>query len=594
MIFDYKLDKYVDTTPIKETCKQNDTVYLNIEIFERGVQKELNSTDYMATFSLLKPDNTLCIITMTDVDKLKIEDKKVKVKLLEECTKVNGIAKWELRVTNLKNNDEDFSFTQEIEINPSILITNPTASQNASNLIDDMKEVTDKGTNIIKDINDTVTNADNTLKDFESKYPNATTLYNDVANIKQLGIRNLFKNSRTFSDNWSVSNDASIPYVVYTDSSGNTTDPKPYTYKGLYVYETKKNWGSYRQKINLEKDKDYTMSVYLKANVDDINVNYYCGVDDTTKNYGGNVTSNVSTEWKRYTFTFTAEQEGETLLRVEPSNIESKNGTLSVCGYMLVEGKFTSIDHVLALEDFSSLQTISGNDLLYEGESGQVSNCRGLGCTNAPNDVSWWFYDIKTHSDLYKNIIAKNYSNGDIKEKYCNNGTWSDWIDILTTKSSIAASQITEDTTHKFVTSAEKQKIKLSYGEYTSPISNTQEKTVGINNSYTHFKVTWYITNKQNVSDFIVSVGTGYTELVRETGGGAIVYSIEFILVDSTNNTWMYITDGHIANTAVGMYNSNFIGVITLDKIEQVTLHSETVGDLFDGGIAVLEYLKEK
>lgn len=126
--------------------------------------------------------------------------------------------------------------------------------------------------------------------------------------------KNLYVGSQDFSgiwenaDKWSTANE---------------------TYNGLVVKYRQGTWNGLVKEIEIERGGTYTFSFYAKKNTNGT-LNAYTG--------GGvgavpdNATFNATTEWQRFSFTFTSSTGGKLRARVEnPTN----NTTIYICGYQL-------------------------------------------------------------------------------------------------------------------------------------------------------------------------------------------------------------------------------------------------------------------
>lgn len=126
--------------------------------------------------------------------------------------------------------------------------------------------------------------------------------------------KNLYEGSQYFSGDWKNAD-------KWTTANE--------TYNGLVVKYRQGTWNGLVKEIEIEKGGTYTFSFYAKKDTNGT-INAYTG--------GGvgavpdNATFNATTEWQRFSFTFTSSTGGKVRARVEnPTN----NTTIYICGYQL-------------------------------------------------------------------------------------------------------------------------------------------------------------------------------------------------------------------------------------------------------------------
>lgn len=545
-------------------CNQNDDIHLVLYLYENGVSLNLSDTDTY-TIKYVNANNT---ITNNDMfgGGHSNNDNILSIYFPRNCTLSSGTAHMQVTLNksdNNVNNKQTSTFPIDIKIIPSV-IQGQEVSQNATNLVNNLDEANKKGQEII-----------NNIKDTETKYPSSTQLYKDVQSLKEIGIRNLFRYSRDFSKYWTVSNAT----IIKNDGSSNSN------YRGLTEYTTDKNWGGLRQTVELEKGKTYTLGVYLKCNVSGVRVDFYCTVpSDTTKNYGGLVTNNVSLDtWQRYTVTFIAEETDNTDIRVEPTNIESKGGLLEVCGYTLVEGLYSPQDFFESIDDVYRKQLYSTDDIL-EQEEGLYQGV----CINSPNDSNNWLYEVKEYrnNSNYKKVIAYNVSTHDILENTKNNGTWSGWIHILTSNSKIPATQITGDSTHRFATDSKIKMWDKAATVYVGGGDGLNNPNITCNTvGYDHIDIYFTATNKTNISDFTMSVNGNVVN--TETGGGVIY--MRYSANRAGTSSWVGILEVAISATSSGAYTEQRLLSVNEKDFTNITFQCTTASDTFSNCTIVLK-----
>lgn len=117
------------------------------------------------------------------------------------------------------------------------------------------------------------------------------------------------------------------------------------TYKGYKVVKCDQAWNSLQAYFNLKGGNTYTFSVYAKSDKDGEGANIYLGLPSEPHftiptNISGGV--KLTTEWKRYSFTFVSTMDFNAHIRME----QFDNNTLSLAGYKLEEGQETPLEQV--------------------------------------------------------------------------------------------------------------------------------------------------------------------------------------------------------------------------------------------------------
>lgn len=131
--------------------------------------------------------------------------------------------------------------------------------------------------------------------------------------------KNLYEGSQDFSGTWANS------------TSWSTAEE---TYNGLVVKYRQSAWNGLYKEIYVQKGDVYTFSFFAKKETSGRVTAYLTGsgVDATPQNKGFDIT----TEWQRYSFTFTITTSGKLRARVEnPTN----DSITYICGYQLEKNK---------------------------------------------------------------------------------------------------------------------------------------------------------------------------------------------------------------------------------------------------------------
>lgn len=137
---------------------------------------------------------------------------------------------------------------------------------------------------------------------------------------------NLLKNSNTFTGNDFVNFNSN---VVLTNE----------TYKYYKIVHCKRAWNSVQAYKHLSKGKTYTFSCYAKSDKENARASFYM-VKTGEPNYTipDNSPVKLTTEWKRYTFTFKVMNDFNCHLRLEQYNDDN----LYLAGYKLEEGSLAT------------------------------------------------------------------------------------------------------------------------------------------------------------------------------------------------------------------------------------------------------------
>ena len=139
--------------------------------------------------------------------------------------------------------------------------------------------------------------------------------------------KNLLTGAKDFSGDWTI--DAS-----YHEDG---------TYKGMKVYKTTAAWNGIFQTYTCKAGKTYTFSFYAREenNTRNVNATAYIKKPGDNNNPFASITNNqfmLQPEWKRYSVTFTMNQDWELAPRIESNS----SATSWRCGYKLEEGSLAT------------------------------------------------------------------------------------------------------------------------------------------------------------------------------------------------------------------------------------------------------------
>ena len=135
-----------------------------------------------------------------------------------------------------------------------------------------------------------------------------------------LPVKNLYEGSQDFGGVWNNS-----------DQWGTDTN----TYNGLVVKKRKGQWNGLSKDIQVESGKTYTFSLYAKSEVArDVGIYISGGTASVTPI---SADFSTTTEWKRYSITFTCNTSGTIKPRLENKTASDSNLTY-ICGYQLEVG----------------------------------------------------------------------------------------------------------------------------------------------------------------------------------------------------------------------------------------------------------------
>lgn len=366
--------------------------------------------------------------------------------LPRNCTNSAGTAHMQVTINTNKtyiSNKQTTSFPIDIKICRSV-VDGKEVSKNVNSMIDSMNKANIQGQQIIKNIEETA-----------SKYPVSSQLYSDVEDLKsrEYGAENLLLDSGFLSGNigngfpWNKNNENTTVKIVESDSAKSG--------KSARITSTTGDAGIC-QNVTYNRDfkSSYTVSFQVygtKGTIIKVNL------------------SNVQT----IQYTIKAENTWEDVNIVFTSNTDKWNKMLCIVSsgatnfYLqdvaLWEGKNAFSFKYNSQECLYDRIRISGQDVLAITKSGKYA---GVGCINNPfgNNSEWAYYDIDVHSSTYKKVVAKSYSSSLVYENTMNNGTWSGWEQLTTQTQAKNPANITQDSTHRFVSDSEKNKWNMVTG----------------------------------------------------------------------------------------------------------------------------------
>ena len=536
-------NKYLDIDIQKRNflnieVNQADDVFLHINLYDNGQPLNLANGEDTVVISFVNANNT--ITADSDIGK-NFDKNLLEIYLNKNCTNSCGIAKMQVTINTTKKdvtNRQVTTFPIEIKVNKSIM-DGQEVSKNVNSMLSSLNNATIQGQQVIKNITETAT-----------KYPTSSQLYSDVEDLKgrEYGAENLLLDSGFLSGNigtgfpWYAANTNSTVKVVESDSSTSG--------KSVKITSSTGQAGIAQYVTVINSPKAYTVSFKVYGNAGtQINASLS---NAETKSY---VISKSNT-WEYVTLTFTKNLNSWSKSLVIFSQTVA---TFYLQDIALWEGKKAFTYKYNSKDLIYDRLRISGQDLRLISKSGKYC---GVGCLNSPfNDSGWGFYDIEVHSSAYKKIIAHNYSANDIFVCSCINGTWTGWEQIANQSFCKNPANITQDSTHRFVTDAEKSLWNKYTRVFKQSFNNVTNVTVSCSSNVTsdHVVADFFIGNKENVTDFSWKVNN--TVIRTETGGGVVILHIDF--GRTSTNTWIYRITGKIEITSAGEYTIDHIGTIT-------------------------------
>lgn len=543
-------NKYLDVDIQKKNLlrievNQADDVFFHINLYDNGKPLDLVNGEDTVIINFVNANNT--ITADSNIGK-NFNKNLLEIYLNKNCTNSYGVAKMQVTINTTKKdvtNRQVTTFPIEIKVNKSI-IDGQEVSENVNSMIDDINKATIEGNKVINNIKDTAT-----------KYPASSQLYADVEDLKirEYGAENLirdagFNGSIGYGFCWKTVNSSTNTSVVYAPSlksgnyitvnntsdteqpgimqiieAGNTTK-KAYTVEFL-VYSTKGN------------------NIFVQ--LDGVGYKKYSVKEEN--------------KWERVKFTFNENTYNwaTRVLRI----FANANSNFLVADIAMWEGensfsfKFNSKDCI-----YDRIR-ISGKDVLSITKSGKYA---GVGCINNPfgDTISWAYYDIEVHSTTYKKIIARSYHSSLEYVNTMNNGTWSGWIN----KNNL--SSYTQDSTHRLVTDAEKNKWNNASNYKSETFEPVTKKGIGINSTgFNNLEGIFAVENKTNLSTLHIVVNGNSIGTVNVGGTGFIRYTAV-----RTGASWVISTVGKFS--ASGSEDINKIDIITPSNGEIMALGLDT------------------
>lgn len=212
--------------------------------------------------------------------------------------------------------------------------------------------------------------------------------------------RNMYEGSQDFSGTWN-------------DESSWTTDSS--TYNGLVVKKKANAWNGLSKDIYVESGKTYTFSAYIKSD-ESRQVAIYTSGGTSGIAIGSNIDS--TTEWVRYSYTFTAIASGTIRLRVE-NRTTILNSYTYVCGYQLENG--STLTPYQPYESQVYPINLEPLDLLsIDTEWGKYENFIFKNSIDSP----WFTYDVPAGVLAYGNRVYKYTFNSNDNWEDAGNGTF--------------------------------------------------------------------------------------------------------------------------------------------------------------------------
>ena len=435
-------NKYLDVDIQKKNLlrievNQADDVFFHINLYDNGKPLNLVSGEDTVIINFVNANNT--ITADSNIGK-NFNKNLLEIYLNKNCTNSYGVAKMQVTINTTKKdvtNRQVTTFPIEIKVNKSIM-DGQEVSENVNSMIDDINKATVKGNQVIKNIEETA-----------SKYPTSSQLYSDVEDLKirEYGAENLLKDAGFYGSigegfcwknansdtNLTITYEPALKAGNYMTLSSNTAQPG--------VMQTVDTGGKLKS--------SYTVSLRVHGTAGNVVYIALHGVE--TKSYtfkNTNVWENVVVTFNTNVSNWSDKQliifgtAKSTFLITEVAMWEGKNS---------FSFKFNSKDPI-----YDRIK-ISGKDVLGINKSGKYA---GINCINNPfNDsVTWAYYDVEVHSSTYKKVIARSYHSSLEYVNTMNNGTWSGWVN----KSNL--SSYTQDSTHRLVSDAEKNKWNMVTG----------------------------------------------------------------------------------------------------------------------------------
>lgn len=379
-----------------------------------------------------------------------IQQNGVNLYLPRNCTNSYGTAHMQVTINKnnqYTNNKQTTSFPIDIKIHKSV-VDGKEVSKNINSMIDAMNKANIQGQETIKNIEETAV-----------KYPQSSQLYADVEDLKirEYGAENLLKDSGFLSGNigdgfpWNVYNTNTTTAIGVSNSA--------FSGKSVKITSTTGEAGI-RQYINypyINYPRDlksaYTVSLRIYGSM-------------------GTIIKISLENAQTISYTIKSENTWEDVVVTFDKNINKWNKGLVIVSsaatsfyvqdVALWEGRNAFTYKPNSNECLYDRIRISGQDVLSITKSGKYA---GTNCLNSPfNSGVWAYYDIDVHSNSYKKIVAWSYSSKTVYFNILNNGTWLGWEELATQTLAKNPANITQDSTHRFVSDSEKNKWNMVTG----------------------------------------------------------------------------------------------------------------------------------
>lgn len=426
-------------------ANQADDLLLTIYLYNNGVPLNLVSGEDTVIVNYVNANNT--ITADSNIGK-NFDENLLKIYLNKNCTNSYGVAKMQVTINTTKKdvtNRQVTTFPIEIKVNKSIM-DGQEVSKNVNSMINDLNTCIINAKEIIKNIEET-----------EKLYPSTSGLYTDVQslNTRKMGSINLLRDAGFISKNigdgfdWKLYNPNGDASVTIEDSTTSLSRLCAKITVGTNIQR-----GIYQQVYSYDKGTDYTITCKVKGTAGyvirfklsgSVEREYTIQNDDTWESVVIKFSNkNIPTTW-------------DTAFCI----YGMKTGTFYVENVLLCEGGNPITFAYNPVDLVGKRLKISGQDVLDIEQEGLYC---GANCINAPENNCWFYYDIKIHSTTYKSITAFSYNFNKVYIKTSENGIWRDWEQITTQTLAKNPANITQDSTHRFVTDAEKNKWNMVTG----------------------------------------------------------------------------------------------------------------------------------
>ena len=426
---------------------QADDMCLNVKFYNNGTPMELVDGEDVLIINYANANGT---VTGDSSIGRTMSKSGAMIYFPRNCTNSAGTAHMQITINTNKTsvtNKQTTSFPIDVKIKQSV-VDGKEVSKNINSMIDNINKATIEGNKVINNIKETAT-----------KYPASSQLYADVEDLKvrEYGGENLLSDSGFLSGNIG----SGFPWNVYNSNTTAITAASDSAYSGKSVRITSTT-GEAGIKQYIIYNRASTVKDFKNAYTASFRI------------YGikGTVIKVALSNAQMKTYTIKAENTWEDVVITFDTNINNWDKGFCIVSssatnfYLqdvaLWEGKNAFTYKANSNECLYDRIRISGQDVLGITKSGKYE---GTNCLNSPfNSGVWAYYDIDVHSSTYKKVVAKSYSSSLVYENTMNNGTWSGWEQLTTQTQAKNPSNITQDSTHRFVTDTEKNKWNMVTG----------------------------------------------------------------------------------------------------------------------------------